>query len=51
MWLEACPDASLAHSRVCSGPYVIAMQRRLGLYISSAKAAHDDLLAAGEEPD
>ena len=51
MWLEACPDASLAHSRVSSGPYVIAMQRRLGLYISSARAANDDLLAAGEEPD
>ena len=44
MWLEAAPDASLPHSKLKSGPYVIALQRRLGLYLSSAKAANDELL-------
>ena len=51
MWLEAAPDASLPHSKLKSGPYVIALQRRLGLYLSSAKAANDELSNAGEEPD
>ena len=32
MWLEAAPDASLPHSRIRSGPYVIALQRRAGLF-------------------
>jgi len=51
MWLEAAPDASLPHSRLRSGPYVVALQRRLGLYLSSARAANDTLAAAGGEPD
>ena len=51
MWLEAAPDASLPHSRVRSGPYMIALQRRLGLYVSSARAANDTLAAAGKSPD
>ena len=51
IWLEAAPDASLPGSRLRSGPYIIALQRRLGLYISSAKAHNDELLDAGETPD
>ena len=38
-------------ARPRSGPYAIALQRRLGLYIASAKAANEALTAAGEEPD
>jgi hypothetical protein len=33
------------------GPYVVALQRRLGLYISSARASNDAILEAGGEPD
>ena len=51
IWLEAAPDASLPGSRLKSGPYVIALQRRLGLYLSSAKAANDTLSLAGKAPD
>jgi len=51
IWLEAAPDASLPNSRLRSGSYVIMLQRRLGLYISSARAGNDALLAAGQEPD
>jgi len=51
MWLEAAPDASLPGSRLKSAPFVVALQRRLGLYLSAARAANDDLAAAGEEPD
>ena len=50
-WLEVPPDASLPYARPRSGPYAIALQRRLGLYIASAKAANEALAAAGEEPD
>ena len=51
MWLEAAPDASLPNSRLKSAPFTVALQRRLGLYLSAAKAANDDLAAAGQEPD
>ena len=51
MWLEAAPDASLPNSRLKSAPFVAALQRRLGLYLSAARAANDTLAAAGEEPD
>ena len=51
MWLEAAPDASLPHSRIRSGPYVIALQRRAGLFLSSALAPNEELAAAGQEPD
>ena len=51
MWLEACPDASVTYARANSGVYVVALQRRLGLYISSARATNDAILAAGGEPD
>ena len=50
-WLEVPPDASLPYARPRSGPYAIALQRRLGLYIASAKAANEALAAAGEVPD
>ena len=50
-WLEVPPDASLPHARPRSGPYAIALQRRFGLYIASARAANDALAAAGETPD
>ena len=51
MWLEAPPDASLTYDRATSGVYVVALQRRLGLYLSAARAANDTLAAAGEDPD
>ena len=51
IWLEAAPDASLPNSRLKSGPFTVALQRRLGLYLSAARAANDTLAAAGEEPD
>ena len=41
MWLEACPDASVTYARANSGVYVVALQRRLGLYIGSARATND----------
>ena len=50
-WLEVPPDASLTHARPRSGPYTIALQRRLGLYIASARAPNDTLAAAGKTPD
>ena len=51
MWLEAAPDTSLPHSRLKSAPYLAALQRRLGLYLSAARAPNDTLAGAGEEPD
>ena len=55
MWLEACPDAFVTYlsiyARANSGVYVVALQRRLGLYISSARATNDAILEAGGEPD
>ena len=39
MWLEACPDASVNYTRADSGAYTVALQRRLGLYISTATGA------------
>ena len=51
MWLEAAPDASLPNSRLKTAPYTAALQRRLGLYLSAAKAANDTLAAAGKTPD
>ena len=51
MWLEACPDASVTYTRADSGAYVVALQRRLGLYMSTARSVNDDVLDAGGEPD
>ena len=51
MWLEAPPDASLTYDRATSGVYVVALQRRLGLYLSSARSTNDDVLEAGGVPD
>ena len=50
-WLEVPPDASLPYARPRSGPYAIALQRRFGLYIASARAANEALAAAGKTPD
>ena len=41
----------MTRARVDSGSYVVALQRRPGLYLSSAKAANDDILEAGGVPD
>ena len=51
MWLEACPDASVTYTRANSGAYVVALQRRLGLYMSTARSVNDGVLEAGGEPD
>ena len=51
VWLEAAPDASLPNSRLKSDRFTVALQRRLGLHLSAAKAANEALAAAGEEPD
>jgi hypothetical protein len=51
MWLEACPDASVTYTRTDSGAYVVALQRRLGLYMSTARSVNDGVLDAGGEPD
>ena len=51
-WLEAVtPDASLPFTRPRSGPYTIALQRRFGLYIESARGENNALEAAGNPPD
>ena len=50
-WLEVTPDASLPFTRPRSGPYTIALQRRFGLYIESARGANQALEAAGKAPD
>ena len=47
MWLEACPDASVTYTRTDSGAYVVALQRRLGLYMSTARSVNDGVLDAG----
>ena len=39
-WLDVAPDASLPFTRPRSGPYTIALQRRFGLYIGSARGAN-----------
>jgi hypothetical protein len=41
----------VTYARANSGVYVVALQRRLGLYISSARASNDAILEAGGEPD
>ena len=48
---DADPDASLPRLKQASGKLILALQRRLGLYISSAKPAYDALAAAGEPVD
>ena len=45
------PDASLPFTRPRSGPYTIALQRRFGLYIESARGENNALEAAGKPPD
>ena len=50
-WLEVAPDASLPFTRPRSGPYTIALQRRFGLYMGSARGANSALEAADKTPD
>ena len=50
-WLEVTPDVSLPFTRSRSGPYTIALQRRFGLYIESARGENNALEAAGNPPD
>ena len=48
---DADPDASLPRLKQTSPKLTIALQRRLGLYISSAYAAHTSLACEGESVD
>jgi hypothetical protein len=51
-WLDVAPDSSLPFARQRSSLATIALQRRLGLYISSGiGAAEGEASAEGVEPD
>ena len=50
-WLDTTPDCTLSFAKQRTALHTIALQRKLGLYLSAAKDANDELAAIGEIPD
>jgi hypothetical protein len=50
-WLDTTPDCTLSFAKQRTALHTIALQRKLGLYLSAAKDANDELAANGDIPD